>query len=372
MRTRSVVTSCAVALALTFGVIVATASASAASDHDNRYKLTRLVSDKPGVAEQLDPNLVNAWGLVAGPTTPWWVANNGTNTSTLYDGTGSPIPLVVRVAGAPTGTVFNGGSGFEVTHNGTSGASVFLFATENGRIRGWNPNVPAPAPSTKAFKVADLSGQDAIFKGLAIATTASGGRLYATDFHNGRVDVWDENFAPVNVPGAFHDPNLPDGYGPFGIQTIGGNIFVTYAKQDADAEDDVQGDGLGYVDMYSATGTLLGRVASQGPAQRAVGTRVGPRRVRRVQRRSVDRQLRRRQDQRVRAGVGWRLRAPRHPRSPQRKPDVDRRPLGAAVRHRRRLGSDGSAVLHRRAQRRTPRALRQDRGRVLSSQPGRE
>jgi len=265
MRTRSVVTSSAVALALTFGVIVASASASAANDDENRYKLTRLVSDKPGVAEQLDPNLVNAWGLVAGPATPWWVANNGTNTSTLYDGTGSPLPLVVRVAGAPTGTVFNGGSGFVVTHNGTSGPSVFLFATENGRIRGWNPNVPAPAPSTKAFKVADLSGQDAIFKGLAIATTATGGRLYATDFHNGRVDVWDENFAPVNVPGAFHDPNLPAGYAPFGIQTIGGNIFVTYAKQDADAEDDAQGPNLGYVDMYSATGTLLGRVASQGP-----------------------------------------------------------------------------------------------------------
>ena len=264
MRTRSVVTSCAVAFVLAFGVIVMSASASTAGGNENRYKLTRLVSDKPGVAEHLDPNLVNAWGLVAGPATPWWVANNGSNTSTLFDGAGTQIPLVVRVAGAPTGAVFNGGSGFVVTHRGASGPSVFMFANENGKIRGWNPNVPLPAPSTKAFKVVDRSGADAIFKGLAIATTAGGDRLYATDFHNGQVDVWDQNFAPVNVPGAFQDPNLPAGYGPFGIQAIGGNIFVTYAKQDADAEDDVQGPGLGFVDMYSASGTLLERVASQG------------------------------------------------------------------------------------------------------------
>jgi uncharacterized protein (TIGR03118 family) len=263
---------------VTFGVIVASASVSTAGDDENRYKMTRLVSDRPGVAEQLDPNLVNAWGLVAGPTTPWWVANNGTNTSTLYDGTGSPIPLVVDVAGAPTGIVFNGGSGFVVTHNGASEPSLFLFASENGTVHGWNPNVPPPAPSTKAFLVANLSGEDAIFKGLAIATTASGDRLYATDFHNGRVDIWDENFAPVNIPGAFQDPNIPAGYGPFGIQAIRGHIFVTYAKQDADAEDDVQGAGLGFVDMYSKRGVLLERVASRGALNAPWGLAWAPKR----------------------------------------------------------------------------------------------
>jgi uncharacterized protein (TIGR03118 family) len=237
---------------------------AAASGDENRYKLTRLVSDKPGVALHQDPNLVNAWGLVAGPSTPWWVANNASETSTLYDGAGTPLPLVVQVLGAPTGTVFNGSSGFVVSHKGESGPSLFLFAGETGTIRGWNPNVPSPAPSTKAFKVVDMSGQGAIFKGLAIANTAAGGRLYATDFHNGRVDVWDGNFNPVNIAGAFHDPNLPSGYGPFGIQTIGNEIFVTYAKQDADAEDDVAGAGFGFVDRYSLTGTLLGRVASGG------------------------------------------------------------------------------------------------------------
>jgi uncharacterized protein (TIGR03118 family) len=262
--------ACALALVVVFGATV-TASAS-----DNSYKLTRLVSDKPGVAQQLDPNLVNAWGLVAGPTTPWWVANNGTNTSTLYDGSGNPIPLVVKVAGAPTGAVFNGGSGFVVTHDGASGPSLFLFASENGTIHGWNPGVPPPAPSTRAFKVVDRSADDAIYKGLAIATRAVGDRLYVTDFHNARVDVFDENFDQVHVAGAFEDPNIPAGYGPFGIQTIGNAIFVTYARQDADGEDDVAGAGLGFVDMYSLRGTLLQRVASHGVLDAPWGIAMAP------------------------------------------------------------------------------------------------
>ena len=260
MRNRTIAAACAGAVTIALCVMTIPASASG----DNRYKLTRLVSDKSGIAEHLDPNLANAWGLVAGPETPWWVANNGTDTSTLYDGDGNPLPLVVKVPGAPTGAVFNGGSGFVVSHKGESGPSLFLFAGETGTIRGWNPNVPPPAFSTKAFTVVDMSGQDAIFKGLAIADTPAGPRLYATDFHNGRVDVFDENFDPVHVAGAFRDPNLPDGYGPFGIQKLGSEIFVTYAKQDADAEDDVAGAGFGYVDHYSKRGKLLGRVASGG------------------------------------------------------------------------------------------------------------
>jgi uncharacterized protein (TIGR03118 family) len=131
-------------------------------------------------------------------------------------------------------------------------------------IRGWNPNVPAPAPSTKAFRVVDMRSDNAIFKGLAIAPTANGDRLYATDFHNGKVDVFNERFHLVNMPGAFEDPNIPDGYAPFGIQTIGNHIFVTYAKQDAAAEDDAPGAGFGFVDMYGREGKLLQRVASMG------------------------------------------------------------------------------------------------------------
>jgi len=258
VRKRSVVLVCVVAL-VALGAWLIPASAG-----DNSYKVTRLVSDQANKAQHQDPNLVNAWGLVAGPSTPWWVANNHTNTSTLYDGSGNAIPLVVKVAGAPTGAVFNGGTGFQVSHNSATAPALFLFDTESGVIRAWNPNVPPPAPSTKAFRVVDMRSEHAIFKGLAIAPTAHGDRLYATDFHNAKVDVFNERFHLVNMPGAFEDPNIPSGYAPFGIQRIGNRIFVTYAKQDADAEDDVAGAGFGFVDMYGRKGKLLQRVASMG------------------------------------------------------------------------------------------------------------
>ena len=228
----------------------------------NAYRVRKLVSDVPGAAASVDPNLVNAWGLAAGPTTPWWVADNGANVSTLYDGNGATIPLVVKVNGAPTGTVFNGSADFVVSHDGASGPSLFLFSTEEGKIRGWNPGVTPPAPSTRSFVVANRSYRDANYKGLAISSSPQGNLLYATDFHNGRVDVFDAQLHVV-LKGSFVDPHLPDGYGPFGVQALGGYIFVTYAKQDADAGDEVAGAGLGFVDMYSTQGAFLGRVASR-------------------------------------------------------------------------------------------------------------
>src|SRR5438093_2659900 len=239
-------------------------SAGVAAADDNSYTVTNLVADTTGVAPTTDPNLVNAWGLVAGPETPWWVANNHSDTSTLYDGDGHPFSLVVKVAGAPTGAVFNGSSGFVVSHNGESGPSVFMFATESGTIRGWDPAVPSPAPSTKSFIVVNRTHQGAIFKGLAIASTAAGSRIYTTDFHNAKVDVFDSSFDHVKIPGAFQDPGIPDGFAPFGIQNINDRIFVTYAMQDANAEDDVAGRGLGFADMYRLSGKLLGRGASRG------------------------------------------------------------------------------------------------------------
>jgi uncharacterized protein (TIGR03118 family) len=244
-------------------LLLTTPALSSAGPNANAYGVAKLVSDVPGMANHLDRRLVNAWGLSAGPATPWWVADNGTNRSTLYDGTGGAIPLVVRVGGGPTGTVFNGGSGFVVHNGGSSGPSLFLFDTEAGTIRGWNPGVPGPGTSTRAFTVVNRHGKGAIYKGLAIASTPAGEMLYATDFHNARVDVFDAQFHQV-LQGAFNDPSIPAHFAPFGIQELGGNIFVTYAMQDADAEDDVSGSGLGYVDMFSADGTLLGRVASRG------------------------------------------------------------------------------------------------------------
>jgi len=252
------------------------AIAPAAAGAANAYHVTKLVSDQPGVAAHMDPNLVNAWGLVAGPSTPWWVADNETDLSTLYTGDGDPLPLVVNVPGGPTGIVFNGGSGFVVNDGTNSGAARFVFDTEAGTIRGWSPGVPPPPLSTQTEVGADRSGVGAIYKGLAIASTDDGDRLYAADFHNARVDVFDGDFGLVTMPGAFVDPKLPPRFAPFGIQNIGGKIFVAFAKQDPDAEDEVAGRGLGFVDAFDTDGTLLRRVATRGLLNAPWGLAMAP------------------------------------------------------------------------------------------------
>jgi uncharacterized protein (TIGR03118 family) len=232
----------------------------------NSFTVHNLVSDGGVPADRTDPNLVNGWGLARSATSPWWVADNGKDVSTLYQGNGTPVSLVVRVPGGPTGTVFNGTSSFVLRG---VGPARFLFATEAGTIRGWNPSV---AP-TEAVVAATHAG--AIYKGLAIGTTAEGPRLYATDFHNGRVDVFNSTFKLLNNPRAFVDPNLPEGYGPFGIQNLGGWIYVTYAKQDADREDEIAGPGLGVIDVYDSSGTFLRRVATGGALNAPWGLTLG-------------------------------------------------------------------------------------------------
>jgi uncharacterized protein (TIGR03118 family) len=219
---------------------------------------------------------VNAWGLVAGPVTPWWVANNETSTSTLYDGTGNVLSLVVQVAGSPSGTVFNGGSDFPVSDGTHSAPALFLFATESGTILGWNASVPPPSPSTQTFVVADRSAVGAIYKGLALASTPSGDRLFAADFHNRRVDVFDVALGLVTDPTAFVDRKIPKRFAPFGIQAINGTLFVTYAKQDKNREDDVDGNGFGYVDAFDTSGKLLGHVAAKGPLNAPWGLAFAP------------------------------------------------------------------------------------------------
>jgi len=245
--------------------VVAAAPASARNvNAQNTYTVQNLVSDNGAPGSIHDGNLVNGWGIVAGPTTPWWVADNGTDKSTLYTGAGAIVPIVVNVAGGPTGIVFNGASSdFVVTSNGVSGPARFIFATEGGQILGWNPNVPgSPVPSDQSFEGTTVPG--AIYKGLAIATSGGHQYLYAADFHNARVDVFNSSFALQNWADAFVDPGIPDGYAPFGIQTVGSTIFVTYAKQDADAEDEIAGEGFGFVSAFGADGSFQGRVASRG------------------------------------------------------------------------------------------------------------
>ena len=235
------------------------------------YEQHNLVSDGAVPADLVDAALVNAWGLVASATSPWWVADNGTDSSTLYNGsTGAKLSLRVSVPSAPTGVVFNGGTGFVVTSGSTSGAARFIFATEEGTILGWSPSV---AP-TQAVLAVDNSAGGAVYKGLAIASTAAGDRLYATNFHAGTVDVFDAAFHPVL--GGFTDAALPPGYAPFGIRHLGGTIYVTYALQDADKHDDVAGVGHGFVNAFDTEGNLLRRVASTGRLNSPWGLAVAP------------------------------------------------------------------------------------------------
>ena len=245
-------------------LVLALGTATAASAQ-HRYHQTNLVSDVPGMAAVTDPNLVNAWGLSRSATSPWWVANNGTGTSTLYNGLGAKQALVVTVpgpdgsteAGTPTGTVFNGSSDFKVGLPGTNQPAKFLFATEEGTISGWNPG----ANPTVAINKVDWSANGAVYKGLTLGQIGTANYLYAANFHAGTVDVFDGTFAPVNLGAmAFKDPHLPKGYAPFNVQAIGDKIYVTYAKQDADKIDEVQGAGRGFVTVYTTSGVLSMRL----------------------------------------------------------------------------------------------------------------
>jgi uncharacterized protein (TIGR03118 family) len=198
------------------------------------------------------------------------VADNGTDVSTLYSGgvrKSIPVtlPLVVGIpGGAPTGVVFNATPGFKV--NGA--AAHFIFDSEAGTITAWNAGTQA---------VTEATTPGAIYKGLAIASKGSATMLYAANFHAGTIDVFNDSFAPVTVPGGFADPNLPAGFAPFNIQEIAGRLVVAYAQQDADAEDEVAGAGLGFVDVFDKSGHLLRRLVSQGALNAPWGLAVAPR-----------------------------------------------------------------------------------------------
>jgi uncharacterized protein (TIGR03118 family) len=265
-------------LAYAIGVVAFAGAASAnASDF---YKQRNLVSDSNQIrAEHHDPRLVNAWGLAFNPFGVSWVADNGTGFSTLYDGDGKPQSLIVTIPGEgkdkgnPTGIAFYGGPGFVVSKGQASGPSRFLFVNEDGGISGWSPM----ADLTHAIRVVDKGYDHAIYKGVAISGNGRGTLLYATDFHNGKVNVYDATFKPVTLPDRpFYDPNMPSGFAPFGIQAINGDLYVSYAKQDEDREDDVSGRGLGFIDVYDPDGKLLRRLVSNGALNAPWGMTLAP------------------------------------------------------------------------------------------------
>jgi uncharacterized protein (TIGR03118 family) len=236
------------------------------------YSWTNFQSDIPGVAAHVDLNLVNPWGMTASPNGTIWVSDNGTGVSTLYkqDGTAAPTasnPLVVTIppasknkdGGNPTGVTFNGSAFFKVTKNSNSQPARFIFASEDGSISGWNPNVDG----TNAIIAVDNSKSKAVYKGTTLGMANGHNFLYVTNFYSGHVETYDENFHQVN-PNAFADPNLPAGFAPFGIQNLNNQIYVTYAMQDKKRHDDVSGPGNGFVNVFDTSGNLITRLVSNG------------------------------------------------------------------------------------------------------------
>src|SRR5215510_6703119 len=259
-----------IAIALMLAVFSLTVITRPAQATSTTFTQVNLDSNIPGLALHTDPDLVNPWGMSHSATSPTWVSDNGTGLTTLYNTAGTKQGLVVTIpppAGSPAGTtskptgqVFNGTTDFAVSNGTTSAASRFIFATEDGTVSGWNPTVDP----THAILGVDNSGSGAIYKGLAIGANASGNFLYAANFHAGTIDVFDKDFHQVQLAGSFTDPNIHSGFAPFNVQNLGGKLYVTYAKQDADGEDDVAGPANGYVDIFDTNGNLLQRLATRG------------------------------------------------------------------------------------------------------------
>jgi uncharacterized protein (TIGR03118 family) len=254
-------------------------------DHPDRfYTNTPLVSDGAVQANFTDPHLHNAWGVAFNPQAFVWVNAADGNVAVLFDGSGQPspqpTPLVVEVPGPnatpgnPTGIVFAGGVDFVVTKGGLSGPARFIFATEQGNLAGWAPNVDV---THAVFIPKDPSDtEEASYKGLALSGNGTTHLLYAANFLQGRVDVFDGTFKRVSVPGGFRDPRLPARFSPFGIQAINGDLYVAYAKQNADGDEELHGQGLGFVDVFDPDGRLLRRVASRGVLNAPWGLALAP------------------------------------------------------------------------------------------------
>lgn len=271
--------------------IAAAASSAFAADDDSHgerdaYVITPLVSNLAGHAATRDPVLQNAWGIAFTPGgSPFWVNDNATGCSTLYDGTGAKIGLQVSIPlpggvvpvgtcspasaanptpAAPTGILWNPSNGFLVP--GTRIQALFIFATEDGTLSAWAQGLN---PFDQAVLAADNSQARAVYKGLVFGLNSKGGFLFATNFRAGTVDVFGPNgtdgqFTQVMLDGHFSDPEIPAGYAPFGIANIDGDLFVSYAKQNGEKHDDVAGKGHGFVDVFDTDGHLLRRFASRG------------------------------------------------------------------------------------------------------------
>jgi uncharacterized protein (TIGR03118 family) len=221
---------------------------------DARYEQVNLVSNESGYnASVVDPNLVNAWGVAVGQTGAFWIASTGKDMTTIYDYTGQIIAPAIPVPGEPTGVVYNGTSEFLIPT--TTDITRFIYVGEEGTVRAWSEG-------NTTVEIADNGNEGAVYKGATMATRGDATYLYIANFGEGRIDVLDTDFQEV-AGFAFDDPDLPDDYAPFNIQHIGGRLYVTYALQDEDNDDDVAGDGHGYINIFNTDGSFVERFASQ-------------------------------------------------------------------------------------------------------------
>jgi uncharacterized protein (TIGR03118 family) len=264
---KTITTSLKTAALVAAALLVTAASAWATGfDWDN------LQSDIHGVAELTDSHVVNPWGMSRSTWSTIFVVDNGTGVATEYFQNGTPAPSfgnprvitiprsALNTEGAnPTDTVWNNTSFFRVTNGTNRLPANLIFVSEDGMISGWNPNLN----NTHAFRAVDRGATGAIYKGVALGVTNNHNFLYVTNFHSGHVETYDENFVPqLGFP--FADPNIPAGYAPFGIRNFNGNVVVTYAKQDAEREDDVPCPSCGFIDVFNTHGQLLRRLVSGG------------------------------------------------------------------------------------------------------------
>lgn len=252
-------------IGLAFGLLLLASPAFAQT-----FKAVPLVSNQKGKAPNVDPNLVNPWGMAQAPGGDYWVSDNGTGLSTLYaQGSGKTASLVVTIPdGNPTGIVYvPSGTGFEVTQNGVSGDSAFIFDSEVGIISGWSSSVNA----TNAVIAYNGSAQSSVYKGLALDPTSK--LLFAADFFNNQVQIFNNQFGLI---GSFTDPSLPARYAPFNVAVINGDVYVAFAEQNKSKLNEVDGAGLGYVDVFSESGQLIKQLIAKGQLNAPWGMTIAP------------------------------------------------------------------------------------------------
>ena len=244
------------------------------------YQQTNLVADTSGTAVTTDPNLIDPWGLAFQPNGAFWVNDKGTGVATLYDGNGTKVQKTFTIpskagatgASSPTGLVWNPTQGFAVP--GTQLTSVFLFATLQGTLAAWAPNLPSNP--TDAVTAVDNSSKGAVYTGLALGVNDHGAFLYAANVNSGKIDVFNSSFQPAQLSGTFSDPRVPAGFVPFGIHEVSGNLVVTYARQNATKTFITPSFGAGFVDIFDTNGQLLDRLASGGALNAPWGVALAP------------------------------------------------------------------------------------------------